>query len=241
MLFRSLSPEAPLPVVDVKEVVNKPGGAGNVVANLKGFGCEAMTIMPPGHFPVKNRLISNGHQIARWDQDDFVEMYTVDILRRSKSTFDKADAIIISDYAKGALTAASIQIIAELGHKKPFFIDSKRCPSLYKDLNGTFFPNLKEFFQFPEYVKQAQVLRKESADGMTYFINGEPVHHEPAFSANPLSVSGAGDTVVAAFAYASCKGGAVQNNMVFASKAAAIAIGKPLTSIATLDEIEAFS
>lgn len=35
-----ISPEAPVPVVEVKEIVSSAGGAGNVVMNLAALGCE---------------------------------------------------------------------------------------------------------------------------------------------------------------------------------------------------------
>ena len=239
-----LSPEAPLPVVKIDKVENKPGGAGNVVANLKALGADVQTILPPSHSPVKNRLISNGHQIARWDEHDFVDRYGIEQLQRHKDLFKWAKGVIISDYAKGAFGPGVLAELYKLCQDKRVFIDTKRNPIEYKDLsyNAIFFPNNKEFFQFPYYVNCEQVLRKESANGMTYFSNGEPIHHEPAYISNPLSVSGAGDTVIAAFAYDQLAGlNTISHSMRFASKAAVIAIGKPLTSVATLDEIQALS
>ena len=95
-----LSPEAPVPVVLWKKTEHLPGGASNVVMNLKAMGCRASLIglcgtddhsellrdlliaqgcessylIKDSNRPttVKTRIIANGHQIARIDheQDD---------------------------------------------------------------------------------------------------------------------------------------------------------------------------
>lgn len=238
-----LSPEGPFPVVAVKEVIQKPGGAGNVAANARALGAEVRSIDPPFPYPVKNRLIANGHQIARWDQNDTVASYTTAGLRIHTADFEWADAIIISDYCKGAFGPGIIQLLQTYTSVKPVFIDTKRSPAIYQGFeNVVFLPNMKEYIQYVSaYSDCTLVIRKESAEGMTYFNNGEPAWHVNSYSTNPISVSGAGDTVAAAIAYARVKGLLMPDAMTFASKAAAVAIGKPLTSVATLDEIKAIT
>lgn len=236
-----LSPEAPLPVVKVSEVINKPGGAGNVAANCRALGAEVRTIDPPYPYPVKNRLIANGHQIARWDQDDQVASYTTAGLRIHTADFEWADGIIISDYCKGAFGPGIINTLAAYCDQKVVYIDTKRNPEIYSNFrNKLFFPNLKEHLNYiTAYTQCTHVLRKESAEGMSYFLEGQPVVHVPTYTINPISVSGAGDTVIAAYAYAEISGmPGPKERMIFASKAAAVAIGKPLTSVANLDEIK---
>jgi len=39
-----ISPEAPVPIIDVKKTVDKPGGAANVAKNLADFGMETILI-----------------------------------------------------------------------------------------------------------------------------------------------------------------------------------------------------
>ena len=242
-----LSPEAPIPVVKVNEVVDKPGGAGNVTTNLIALGATVSHPLPPGPLPIKNRLIAAGHQLARWDESDYTERYQLSSLQELADQFERTDAIIISDYNKGAFGPAVIELIGELAGRKQIYIDTKRSPVAYHLLNdrATFFPNLKEFYQFSDYTNCTRVLRKEGAEGMTYFLKGEPIWHEPTYAINPISVSGAGDTVIASFVMASLKpslaGKSIKDIMNYSSKAAAIAIGKPLTSVATDYEIENFS
>jgi D-beta-D-heptose 7-phosphate kinase / D-beta-D-heptose 1-phosphate adenosyltransferase len=236
-----LSPEAPLAVVKVQEVIQKPGGAGNVAANLRALGADVTLLDPVGHKPIKNRLVANGHQIARWDQNDTVEPYTPQFLDYCKNAFDIADAVILSDYSKGVFSAEVIDHIAYLTSNpaKVVCIDTKRSPELYKAIDfPVWFPNLKEYTQFQlEYDAQQAVILKKGAEGCSRLEKGKVLNSYPSYSKNPINVAGAGDSVVAAYLYASL---VLEHGspLIFAMKAAAVAIGKPLTSTATLNEIE---
>jgi rfaE bifunctional protein kinase chain/domain len=92
-----ISPEAPVPVLCVKEEIHRPGGAGNAILNLISLGMEVTAIGRVGndwgghtfleemtkervdirgiikddsfHTPLKNRMIANGQQIARIDYE----------------------------------------------------------------------------------------------------------------------------------------------------------------------------
>ncbi len=92
-----ISPEAPVPVLRVKEESRQPGGAGNAILNLVSLGMEVVALGRIGadgagsHFlealeqegvdtsamvedssfqtPVKNRMIASGQQIVRIDHE----------------------------------------------------------------------------------------------------------------------------------------------------------------------------
>lgn len=65
-----ISPEAPIPVVEVEYTRDFPGGAANVRENLRALGEDGLLLFKPAsseqNYPIKNRLISNGVQLARW-------------------------------------------------------------------------------------------------------------------------------------------------------------------------------
>lgn len=93
-----ISPEAPVPVVDIKSERYTLGGAGNVLANLNAFGCQASVISVSGNddsnavatqiltdlnlafyhlvkddgrrTTVKTRVIASKHQLIRLDSED---------------------------------------------------------------------------------------------------------------------------------------------------------------------------
>jgi rfaE bifunctional protein kinase chain/domain len=92
---RRISPEAPVPVLDVLKQEGRPGGAGNVVLNLislgaqvvaigrvgadiagesivkslaaEGAGVDGLIVQTPYQTPVKNRLIADAQQVIRVD------------------------------------------------------------------------------------------------------------------------------------------------------------------------------
>jgi D-glycero-beta-D-manno-heptose-7-phosphate kinase len=94
---RRISPEAPVPVMEVMRQESRPGGAGNVVLNLTALGAKVFAIGRIGadtegerlkeslaqqgvdlegllieeHYrtPVKNRLIADSQQLLRVDQE----------------------------------------------------------------------------------------------------------------------------------------------------------------------------
>lgn len=94
-----VSPEAPVPVVDIKETVYQLGGAANVAFNLDRLGCTVFlygsigsdysgnavadfwrnSLKPESRLFVlqnkrtttKTRIIANGQQVVRYDEDHF--------------------------------------------------------------------------------------------------------------------------------------------------------------------------
>ncbi len=235
-----LSPEYPGPVVKVKEIIDQPGGAANVAANLRSLGVDVVEIYQPGNIPVKNRLFVGTQQIARWDENDWVNPITIQLAGYGISI---ADGIIFSDYCKGAFTEANIQIISMVSRTKPIFIDTKANPDRFRAFSdrGIFFPNRKEYDQYLEsYLGMDQVLRKDGAQGVKYFDGGEQIFEIPALADSVVSVNGAGDSIIAGFAYATCRGDSLVEAADFASRCAAVAVQKPLTATATLEEVENF-
>ena len=126
-----ISPEAPVPVVLVKEKTWALGGAGNVVSNLSGLGCRCLLLGICGDDPsgkhlvsqldglqvshhliktaerlttTKTRIIGAGQQIVRLD-DEENGLLDENVYRRLFSKFKEllrsAGVVIISDYGKG--------------------------------------------------------------------------------------------------------------------------------------------
>jgi len=242
-----LSPEAPIPVVTISEVIQFPGGAGNVTENLKALGVLVRELYPPTPYPIKNRLIGNNHQLARWDQDDdTVKPFTDIQLKLAKHLFRDIDGVIISDYNKGAFTPESVSALAGLiPPTASIFVDTKAGPTRFALLGKRvfFFPNMKEWLAHSaEYTNCPNVVRKESENGMIYISRqSDHTHHSPSLAKKIVNVSGAGDTAIATFAYFYTQGRPIPECLEYANKACAIAISKPYTSVATNEEINAFS
>ena len=129
-----ISPEGPIPVLDVKKEVKMLGGVGNVVRNLSTLATEThlvsllgndttskevekkldkigvdKNIVKDSNRPTitKSRFIANNQQILRVDKEKILPLSKSTekkIYERSKKEILKADAVIISDYNKGLIT-----------------------------------------------------------------------------------------------------------------------------------------
>jgi len=170
---KRISPEAPVPVVSVKQTINKPGGAANVALNLAVLGCDVTLLGITGqdeagacvkhqlgeskikcHFITdkklptitKLRIISQHQQLIRMD---FEEDLSCADLSSLKSTFhhllDSADVILFSDYAKGTLAEIKALIGLARKAKKYIIVDPKGNDfEKYKGVN-LLTPNSSEF------------------------------------------------------------------------------------------------
>jgi D-beta-D-heptose 7-phosphate kinase/D-beta-D-heptose 1-phosphate adenosyltransferase len=126
-----ISPEAPVPVVKVEEVEERPGGAANVAVNIATLGAKvrvlgitgtdeaasALTaklsrlgiasdlISLKGQATItKLRVISRHQQLLRLDfEDGFSGFNPAALLERFTTYLPKAETVVLSDYSKGTL------------------------------------------------------------------------------------------------------------------------------------------
>lgn len=115
-----ISPEAPVPVFKPDTEEKRPGMAANVQRNLEALGLTVEAYL--GSPSIKTRLIDrrSRQHILRIDKDVYAE--PVDV---SDIEFKYAQAVVISDYNKGAVTYETIEQIKQR-FDGPVFIDSKK-------------------------------------------------------------------------------------------------------------------
>jgi len=131
---RRISPEAPVPVLDVRTAEARLGGAGNTAANVRALGghatviglvgddADAATVAsllgaagvvsavvrdPARPTTRKVRLIARGQQIARADFESRAPAGPErerDLCREVEERIAEADVLVLSDYAKGTIT-----------------------------------------------------------------------------------------------------------------------------------------
>ena len=89
-----ISPEAPVPVVNLSKVKTSLGGAGLVFENLKSLGVDVTLYNTAQARSTKTRIICDGHYITRLDEDQQADSDAVlkDIL---SSDFKKYDYVIL--------------------------------------------------------------------------------------------------------------------------------------------------
>jgi len=169
----------------------------------------------------------------------------------------RADVVLLSDYAKGVLTARVIRNVIDAARKRGtrVIVDPKSANfAIYRGAT-LLTPNRKEFSEatrsraetVQEIASAAQdaiqladceaILVTQSERGMTLVPRqGEPVH-VPAYPVKVRDVSGAGDTVAAVLAASFAAGAEWEDALRMASAAAAVAVSKQGTASVDVAEL----
>ncbi len=141
-----ISPEAPVPVVEIQKEEDRLGGAGNVVNNLLAFNEKVLPIGVLGKDSnrllnilkeknvstdglfidknrqsiIKSRIIATHQQVLRYDKETkepIKKESEEKILDFINKNLDKIELFLLSDYEKGILTPALTQEIIKLANK----------------------------------------------------------------------------------------------------------------------------
>ena len=220
-----LSPEAPVPVLDYAKIQTKSGMAGNVCLNLQSFGLD-ITFLTNNEQLVKTRFIDekSNQQILRVDNETRVKPLLVPVATNS------FDAVVISDYNKGYLTAEKIFEIVE-GATCPVFIDSKK--SILPNKENCFIKiNDVEYEKLDDYNIDNLIVTKGS-EGCIY---NNTLY--PAEKVNVYDVVGAGDTFLAALVYGYITTNNINESLMLGNRAAGIAVQQPGTYILTEEDVK---
>jgi D-beta-D-heptose 7-phosphate kinase/D-beta-D-heptose 1-phosphate adenosyltransferase len=270
-----ISPEAPVPILRHARRYERAGGAANVAMNLAGLGCEAFlagfwgedaekgelaAILEAAHVNTlgvvtgalptisKTRIVGRVQQLLRLDiesRDDRPEVEAQRLSERVLELIPKMSAVILSDYAKGALTGSLCEATVRAARTAcvPVFVDPK-TPDFSKYSGATTVcPNLSELalatrvaaHKTEELMAAARGMLAEhdfkfltvtmSEKGITV-LEPERNYHSPARAREVFDVSGAGDTVIATLAAGVAGGLAVRTAVDLANLAAGIVVGK---------------
>lgn len=196
-----ISPEAPVPVVKVEQVEERPGGAANVAANIAalggqvwligvagddeaataletklrrlGVGCELLR--QAGQATItKLRVLSRNQQLLRLDfEDGFPAFEPAALHQRFVARLPDVDVVVLSDYLKGALGAVESLIAAARAAGKPVLVDPKgRDFRRYRGAT-VLTPNLAEF----------EAVVGPCADPEALMVRGEALRRELALDA----------------------------------------------------------
>ncbi|MBL4711309.1 MAG: bifunctional D-glycero-beta-D-manno-heptose-7-phosphate kinase/D-glycero-beta-D-manno-heptose 1-phosphate adenylyltransferase HldE [Gammaproteobacteria bacterium] len=169
-----VSPEAPVPVVHLKKVDYKPGGAANVALNVTALGVSSKVIGLVGKDETamllrkslqetgiedglielddavtisKSRVISRHQQLMRLDEEDgFASFDHSKLMERVELDLPDAAVMILSDYNKGTISPI-LQPLIQLAkkHGVPVLVDPKTSDfSLYAGAT-LLTPNMSEF------------------------------------------------------------------------------------------------
>ncbi|MCR8922135.1 bifunctional D-glycero-beta-D-manno-heptose-7-phosphate kinase/D-glycero-beta-D-manno-heptose 1-phosphate adenylyltransferase HldE [Dasania sp. GY-MA-18] len=277
-----ISPEAPVPVVKVSQVEDRPGGAANVALNIAALGAGASlsgivgkddeaevlaTRMQAAQVHcnfqqaeseptiTKLRVISRHQQLLRMDFEEAFSASAADGLSdKAKAMLPAMGALILSDYAKGALLDPQPLIQAAKALNIPVLVDPKGTDfSRYRGAT-LLTPNLHEFETIVGHcVNEQQLVAKgeqlmaehdlqallitRGEHGMTLLRPNEQELHLPARAREVFDVTGAGDTVISVLAASLAAGEPMPQAVALANLAAGIVVGKLGTAVISAPEL----
>ncbi|VFP86855.1 Bifunctional protein HldE [Candidatus Erwinia haradaeae] len=279
-----ISPEAPVPVVKVSSVKEFPGGAANVAINIATLGAKVYLIGLIGEdyegqvlmeslansnvychcvsiaerpTMIKLRVLSRNQQLIRIDfEEESKENIDHSLIENQIRQFlPQVSVMILSDYAKGALT--SVQNIIGLARQKNVLtlVDPKG-KDFSRYCGATLLtPTLHEFEEVVgqcssenDIIKRGMALLKQyaisallitrSEHGMTLLQPEKAPFYMPTQAQEVFDVTGAGDTVIAVIASSLAAGRTLEESCILANAAAGVVVGKIGTSTVSLKELK---
>jgi rfaE bifunctional protein kinase chain/domain len=280
-----ISPEAPVPVLEVRAHDWRLGGAANAAAGIQALGgattlvgvvgqdeaaaivadrlahhgvASAVVVDPDRPTTKKTRLVAQQQQIVRIDHEKrhpIASAITEGVRQAIDQAMRGAQACVLSDYAKGVVTAEIAQYATSAARAAgiPVIVDPKqRSFAAYRGAT-VITPNLSELEAAAPGVVPFEVARAaasvlaelagaallvtRSAEGMTLFRGDREPFHVAARAKEVFDVTGAGDTVVAMIALALGARVPLEQAVELASIAAAISVSKRGTSTVSPAEL----
>lgn len=167
-----ISPEAPVPVVKINQLEDRPGGAANVALNIAALGAKICLIGATGndeaavsltdtlksagvetHFQhitsqptiIKLRVMSRHQQLIRIDFEEPFKINKEALTNDVKKFLATTNVLLLSDYGKGTLQNYQQLISLAKAHNIPVLVDPKGNDfSIYQGAT-LLTPNLSEF------------------------------------------------------------------------------------------------
>ena len=281
-----ISPEAPVPVLHVRRSFHRPGGAANVAVNMTAMGgktslvgavgtdaaadqlravleadgvsCRSLITTAGTPTTVKTRLLAGHNQIARFDEEGFLDDAAAreELIQRILAEIPAANLVVISDYAKGVCSedVCRATIHAARSQGIPVIVDSKyRVYDMFAGATAIT-PNRSEAataaglpIRGPEDAIRAGRVLRDRYDIATVVVTlgeqGMVVVTEDAVAVIPTQarqvydVTGAGDSVVAALAVGLGRGMPMTEACRHANAAGGLQVARVGTSRITWAEV----
>jgi D-beta-D-heptose 7-phosphate kinase/D-beta-D-heptose 1-phosphate adenosyltransferase len=284
-----ISPEAPVPVVDVRQDTKMLGGAANVINNIASLGgrailcgvvgddgtgkdliekisalglsTEGILIEPGRPTTIKTRIVAHSQQVVRFDREvrrQIRDENTKGLLDFVKKVKGQIDAVVVSDYGKGVISAPLMKGLRKIlaGSHTILAVDPK--PGHFEYYHGidVITPNHHEAGAFCRMMivdddgliqagkqmlselKCRSVLITQGRDGMTLFETNGEISHIPTMARKVFDVTGAGDTVISTFSLGLASGMDLKSAAVMSNLAAGIVVGEVGTSTVKAEELK---
>jgi D-beta-D-heptose 7-phosphate kinase/D-beta-D-heptose 1-phosphate adenosyltransferase len=270
-----ISPEAPVPVVRATRQSEQPGGAANVAMNLARLGAQVTVAGFTGSdenqqlleaalcsngitsefvvsegFPTitKLRILGGSQQMLRLDSERVTARTAGDynrLLEKALQRLPGCHAVVLSDYAKGALTPELCQqiILAARRLEIPVLVDPKNtdfaryrgattiCPNRIElaaavHLDGSGLDALLEAAEPLVRSLDIEFLTATLGEKGIALLRPGRRFLAPAVARQVFDVSGAGDTVISVLALCLASGLKPETALQLANVSAGIVVGK---------------
>ena len=284
-----ISPEAPVPVVEVKRETKMLGGAANVIHNIATLGATPilcgvigkdrtgreildeiarMDLTSDGIITeearptsIKTRVVAHDQQVVRFDRESRADIRPESIqriLKFIKKNLDSIDAIVVSDYGKGVVSAPLMKGLRQFVQDDSVVIavDPKTGNFEYYYGVNVITPNHHEaaiFCRFEVFDQETliragnhmlrelncrSVLITQGKEGMTLFENGGDITHIPTLAKKVYDVTGAGDTVIGTFSLGLATGLDLRSAAIISNFAAGIVVSEVGTSAVSAEDLK---
>jgi D-beta-D-heptose 7-phosphate kinase/D-beta-D-heptose 1-phosphate adenosyltransferase len=168
-----ISPEAPVPIVRVVDMEDRPGGAANVAINAATLGAQVVLIGMTGQDEAaqiltdrlaamnvtcefskvatqdtitKLRIMSRNQQLLRLDfEKSFAKDDKSELLAKFEEQVKHTDLVVLSDYSKGCLSDPQSLILLARKYNKPVIVDPKGSDFARYTGATLLTPNMSEF------------------------------------------------------------------------------------------------
>lgn len=247
---------------DLCGIVGDDDSGRELLKQLDATGRGRGGIIIDPHRPTtrKTRVIAHNQQIVRVDVEKRTEISVTHqrrILRYIESRLPDVSCLVVSDYAKGVVTASLMAELTRLatGQGIPIIVDPKvEHFSYYKGVSVVT-PNHFEALQAAgvqgedtEAVIQAgriiqqrlgceYVLITRGEEGMSLFEANGSHWHIPTVARQVYDVTGAGDTAVGTLALAIASGAPIRDGAILANQAAGLVVGLVGTATVTAQQL----
>nr|MBI3614601.1 D-glycero-beta-D-manno-heptose-7-phosphate kinase [Nitrospirota bacterium] len=208
----------------------------------------------------KTRVVAHHQQIVRFDVERAVEIKAAiqrRLIRHVESRLRHISCLVVSDYAKGVVTAPLMAELTRLAalRRIPIIVDPKVEHFAYYKGVTVITPNHLEAGQASgiqaeddrsvteagEVIRQRlgchSVLITRGEKGMSLFEPDGAAWHIPTMARQVFDVTGAGDTVIGTLALAMATGASLKDSAILANQAAGIVVGMVGTATATAAQL----
>ena len=228
-----------------------------------GISSEGLVLDPTRPTIIKTRVIGHTQQMLRIDREEpsaLGEQAVLDLMEQLNNCLSEVGALIVSDYAKGIIGPQVMDEVRSLcaRHQIPWIVDPKPAHRALYHGATLMTPNRKETAELSgmaadgdaevaaagkallESLGLSGLLITRSEKGMALFA--PDAEHSapwmiPTMAQEVFDVSGAGDTVIAAFSAAVAAGADWKDAAMLANAAAGVVVAKMGTATVTAEEL----